>query len=471
MFVRFVIISIIIFSCVASCSKDTQSKPPPPTPPQDNTVHVAGLTMNDTAGTLLATYHRQVSATIFPANANNKKIVWTSSNDAIVTVDAGGLVTAIAEGMAYITATSEDNPLVANRTTIYVLKSYDVYVVGLGTTLSWSGIGMIWKNGSVTQLTGGVSDVASSANAITVVNNDVYVAGTTMNENRWDVATYWKNGVPVQVSDPANGFPYYVNGLAVDGDNVYLAGFDFQTYGCPNCFYGSKAHYWKSNNGLITEIPLYDMSYDTVSTEAYGIALSGSNIFVAGLQAYDNNYNIVKYWQNNFNVGVEVTHDTWGIANDIALRGNEVILAGFDGCPNFGCTRTAKLWNTVASNVVFLTDGLLDAEAACLSVSGSTIYAAGYEKNLAGFYVAKCWIVNGIDVNAITVTGGETDAMIKDIFIKDDEIFLAGYEVDPQTHIRNARYWRVYHNMVLPVTDQTYSPAWGYSQANGIFVK
>ena len=54
--------------------------------------------------------------TISPANASDQAITWSSSDDSIATVDANGLITAIAAGTVTITATTHDGSLIAQRT-------------------------------------------------------------------------------------------------------------------------------------------------------------------------------------------------------------------------------------------------------------------------------------------------------------------------------------------------------------------
>ncbi len=49
-----------------------------------------------------------LTSDIVPANSDNKEITWSSSNDAIATVDTEGKVTGIATGVATITATTTD---------------------------------------------------------------------------------------------------------------------------------------------------------------------------------------------------------------------------------------------------------------------------------------------------------------------------------------------------------------------------
>ena len=50
----------------------------------------------------------QLTATVTPDNAANKKVTWTSSDSKVATVDENGLVTAVANGTAIITVTTED---------------------------------------------------------------------------------------------------------------------------------------------------------------------------------------------------------------------------------------------------------------------------------------------------------------------------------------------------------------------------
>ena len=56
-----------------------------------------------------------ITATVLPTDAIDKTLTWTSSNEGVVTVDNTGLVTAIGDGVAIITVTSNDvNTVTAN---------------------------------------------------------------------------------------------------------------------------------------------------------------------------------------------------------------------------------------------------------------------------------------------------------------------------------------------------------------------
>jgi len=57
----------------------------------------------------------QLTATVAPANASNKTLVWASSAPAIATVSQTGLVTRVSNGSANITATTVDGAIVGTK--------------------------------------------------------------------------------------------------------------------------------------------------------------------------------------------------------------------------------------------------------------------------------------------------------------------------------------------------------------------
>jgi len=69
---------------------------------------VIGVSIDQSNFTLQATQANQLTATVAPNNATNTSITWGSSDSAIVTVNATGLVTAVAPGTAIITVTTVD---------------------------------------------------------------------------------------------------------------------------------------------------------------------------------------------------------------------------------------------------------------------------------------------------------------------------------------------------------------------------
>lgn len=61
-----------------------------------------------------------IKAQVGPSTASNKNVVWTSSNPAVVSVDANGRIHALSAGTAVITAASESNPNIKTSCTIKV---------------------------------------------------------------------------------------------------------------------------------------------------------------------------------------------------------------------------------------------------------------------------------------------------------------------------------------------------------------
>ena len=56
-------------------------------------VSVTGVTLNKTSISLVPGKGETLTATVTPADATNKNVTWKSSNEAIATVDANGIVT------------------------------------------------------------------------------------------------------------------------------------------------------------------------------------------------------------------------------------------------------------------------------------------------------------------------------------------------------------------------------------------
>lgn len=91
-------------------------------------IPVSSVAVSPTSASLYAGNTQQLSATISPANATNKNVTWSSSNNAIATVNSSGLVTAVAAGTATITATTQDGNKTASATiTVNPNTNFTVY--------------------------------------------------------------------------------------------------------------------------------------------------------------------------------------------------------------------------------------------------------------------------------------------------------------------------------------------------------
>ena len=79
---------------------------------QTGSIAVTGVNVNPTSLSLEVGDSSSLAATVLPINATNKNVTWTSSNTSAATV-SNGLVTAVSEGSATITATTADGGFTA----------------------------------------------------------------------------------------------------------------------------------------------------------------------------------------------------------------------------------------------------------------------------------------------------------------------------------------------------------------------
>ena len=69
---------------------------------------VTSVSLDKTSLKMIEGDSQTLIATVYPNNATNRKVTWTSSNSSIVKVDQNGKITAVKAGTASITVTTED---------------------------------------------------------------------------------------------------------------------------------------------------------------------------------------------------------------------------------------------------------------------------------------------------------------------------------------------------------------------------
>ncbi len=230
---------------------------------------------------------------------------------------------------------------------------------------------------------------------------DVYVAGQTFTAANTSVATYWKNGTPVNLTDGSHWAVAY--SIFVSGSDVYVAGIEA---GDTNHWI---AKYWK--NGAA--VALTDGTQDAF---AQSIFLAGSDVYVAG-----NDWDVPVYWKNG--ARIPLTDGTqpaqvWSII----VSGTDVYVAGYEYkttpvANTYLHAAAAKYWKNGVP--VELSDGLQQADARSIFLSGNDVYAAGFEYSASGA-VAKYW-KNGVPV---ALQSSFSDA--NSIFVSATHIYVAG---------------------------------------------
>ena len=113
----FAVAALLLFSCtpiVTPGDNNSNDKP--------GTVQVTEITLDKADVSLKEGESVTLIATVKPDNATNKSVTWTSSNEAVATVDNSGKVTGVKEGNATITATTVDG---GKKATCAVIINFD----------------------------------------------------------------------------------------------------------------------------------------------------------------------------------------------------------------------------------------------------------------------------------------------------------------------------------------------------------
>lgn len=138
-------------------------------------VIVTGVTLDQSTASIDIDATVQLTATIAPADATDKSVTWSSSDEAIATVDATGLVTGIAAGTATITVTTNDG---SHTATSEITVNPDVIKV-TGVTLDQSSATI--DVAATVQLTASVEPNDASDKSVTWSSSDETIATVDAN--------------------------------------------------------------------------------------------------------------------------------------------------------------------------------------------------------------------------------------------------------------------------------------------------
>lgn len=98
-------------------------------------VAATGVTVNTTALKINVGESKQVSATVAPANAADKSVTWSSDNTAVAKVTSDGVIYAIAEGTANVTAKTANGKTATIAVTVSTVKADSVKLSASKVTL------------------------------------------------------------------------------------------------------------------------------------------------------------------------------------------------------------------------------------------------------------------------------------------------------------------------------------------------
>ena len=97
--------------------------PQPDVPEPDQEIRVNKITVSEDNISLREGEDTQINAKVYPENATNKELMWSSSNTNVCAVDNSGLIRALSPGQCYVTVKSADNPRILQYIRVNVLEN------------------------------------------------------------------------------------------------------------------------------------------------------------------------------------------------------------------------------------------------------------------------------------------------------------------------------------------------------------
>lgn len=238
--------------------------------PEGNLVAVTGVTLDQPELTLKIGRNATLTATVAPEEATDKGVTWSSDDETVATVDSDGVVTAVAEGTATVTVTTDDGGKTAScavtviPATITIYTAVELFDKDLYSAGGWF-VGDVFTmpNKLAGATSWGITDIALSGGKL-------YAAGECYVDEAWEYC-YWSDNSLQTVALPdgmkTNTSPY----IAVSGSDVYVLGRYYNTESITAC-------YWK--NGVLT---ILDQGNRNATTNATAAAIADGKVYVAGM--------------------------------------------------------------------------------------------------------------------------------------------------------------------------------------------
>lgn len=170
----------------------------------DKIIAVTSVTLNSKEETISIGSSTQLTATVSPTTATDKNVVWTSSNNAVATVDANGLVKGLSVGSTNITAT------VGGKSAVCTITVTEKNVDFSNIKFSVQADGSLLVSGTATSVGVNVSEIGvcfSTETTPTIEHNKHVLTTTGLTVNS-------------EISDLAPN-SYYTRLYAKEGNTIY----------------------------------------------------------------------------------------------------------------------------------------------------------------------------------------------------------------------------------------------------------
>ena len=194
---------------------------------------VTGVSLNKSATTLEVGDTETLTATVAPANADNKNVAWSSDDEDVATVDSNGKITAVAAGSANITVTTQDGSKTATcAVTVTAATKTAVNMTGFSatsttivkgntTTTSVTNDKVGWDAAYTYSSSDETVATVNSSGVITAVKKGSATITATLNVNPSDetykAGTTTSKTVDITVTNPFHNVTFSSNGSTYSG--------------------------------------------------------------------------------------------------------------------------------------------------------------------------------------------------------------------------------------------------------------
>ena len=231
---------------------------------------------------------------------------------------------------------------------------------------------------------------------VNIPDTDIYAAGYIVKNGIYH-GIYWKNGTAVTLTTvPSNAYS-----VAVSGNDVFIAG----AIQCANNQW--VAAYWKND-------VVYKLMDSLYSSAATSIAVDKNNVYIAGYKSDSIRNPHAIYWKNG--VMTMLSPDSfYSNASAIAINGSDVYIGGDDGTPGIKAVYWKNGMETTLPGDFSYGYGI--------ALSANSVVTCGSTSDYNFALAVAYWSGTTVNTNLYAGSGGSNGYAVA---LKGNDVYVAG---------------------------------------------